>query len=220
MSSGMAADPASGADTARRRRVPRGEIQRRAILDAFDELLGRAPTVEITVKDITETAGIKRPNFYFYFQSKDEVLAELVGEAWAEWDEAIGGYHRRAGETYGAYFDRLFRISHTVWVPRGRALVAGLQAIAHDENLRTRWAELDAVLYDQLTAQMDRDAQAGLITPVSADHRGLVMTVTDMITHAFYKDRRLGSPPEDSARMLDSLKAVWLAAWGAEESTV
>src|SRR5699024_7522324 len=62
----------------RRRRVPRGEIQRQSILDALERLLGEIPVMEISVKDITEAAGIKRPNFYFYFESKDEVLSELV----------------------------------------------------------------------------------------------------------------------------------------------
>ncbi|GLB63572.1 TetR family transcriptional regulator [Dietzia sp. NCCP-2495] len=216
MSTGIS-ESASDVQSGRRRRIPRGEIQRQAILDAFESLLGEMSAVEITVKDITDAAGIKRPNFYFYFESKDEILAELVGEAWKAWDEAIGSYHRHAGETHADYFDRLFRVSHTVWVPRGRALVAGFQATAYDEKLRARWAELDEELYSQLADQMTRDAEAGLIAPPSDDHYRLVVTVTDMITYAFYRDRRLECTPEESARMLDSLKAVWLRAWGATD---
>lgn len=215
MSSGIPAVAASGVDSGRRRRVPRGEIQRQVILDAFESLLGEMSAIEITVKDITDAAGIKRPNFYFYFESKDEVLAELVGQAWKAWDDAIGSYHRRAGESHADYFDRMFRVSHTVWVARGRALVAGIQATSYDEKLKARWAELDAELYDQLAAQMGRDAEAGLIAPASDDHHRLVETLTDMITFAFYKDRRLECPPDESAAMLDSLKAIWLGAWGA-----
>ena len=214
MNSGTSA-AAAPAGSGRRRRVPRGEIQRRLILDTFDALLEEMSSFEITVKDITDAAGIKRPNFYFYFESKDEVLAELVGEAWVAWDAAIGSYHRHAGESHSDYFDRLFRVSHTFWVERGRALVAGIRAIGHDATLRARWKALDDELYAQLAAQMKRDAEAGLITPASDDHLRLTETLTDMITYAFYKDRRLQCSAEESARMLDSLKAIWVGAWGA-----
>lgn len=215
MDSQTTTEAATTVDNVRRRRVPRGQIQRQAILDAYESLLGEMSTIAITVKDITDAAGIKRPNFYFYFESKDEVLAELVGEAWNAWDKATGSYYRRAGESHDDYFDRLFRVSHTVWVERGRVLVAGIQAISYDEKLGARWADLDAELYAQLAAQMGRDVEAGLITPASDDHLGLMETLTDMITFAFYKDRRLQCTEEESARMLDSLKVIWVGAWGA-----
>lgn len=198
-----------------RRRVPRGEIQRQAILDALESLLGEMPVQEITVKDITEAAGIKRPNFYFYFESKDEVMFELVALAWKAWDEATGSYHRRAGESHASYFDRLFAVSHSVWTQRGRVIVAGLQATAYDLTLREGWGKLDSELYAQLADQMTRDTDAGLITPVSDDHLRLTTTLTDMITGAFYKDRLSNPSKAESERMLASLKAVWLAAWGA-----
>lgn len=217
MDSGTSSVATTEVDEGRRRRVPRGEVQRQLILDAFEQLLGEMSAMEIAVKDITETAGIKRPNFYFYFESKDEVLAELVGQAWAAWDKAIGSYYRRAGESQSDYFERLFYVSHTVWVKFGRVLVAGIQAVGYDAKLAARWAALDAELYAQLTAQMTRDAEAGLIAPASDDHTNLVTTLTDMITFAFYKDRRLLSSPEESARMLASLKAIWVGAWGAPD---
>ncbi|HJC61029.1 MAG TPA: TetR/AcrR family transcriptional regulator [Candidatus Dietzia intestinigallinarum] len=145
----------------RRRRVPRGEIQRQSILDALERLLGEIPVMEISVKDITEAAGIKRPNFYFYFESKDEVLSELVSTVWREWDEAIGSYHRLAGESHADYFDRLFVVSHSVWVRRSRVIVAGLQATGYDRTLRAKWDALDDELNRQLAEQMDRDVAAG-----------------------------------------------------------
>lgn len=198
----------------RRRRVPRGEIQRQSILDALERLLGEIPVMEISVKDITEAAGIKRPNFYFYFESKDEVLSELVSTVWREWDEAIGSYHRLAGESHADYFDRLFVVSHSVWVRRSRVIVAGLQATGYDRTLRAKWDALDDELNRQLAEQMDRDVAAGLISPVSDDHLRLITSVTDMITAVFYKDRRREPSSAESQRTLDSLRAVWVASWG------
>ncbi|MBS9372075.1 TetR/AcrR family transcriptional regulator [Rhodococcus sp. B50] len=208
-------DPESG----RRRRIPRGEIQRQSILDAFERCLREMPAVDISVKDITEAAGIKRPNFYFYFESKDEVLGELVGRAWDDWADSIGGYHRRAGESHADYFDRLFGTSYRAWVKRDRVMVAGMQAVNYDDKLRARWTSLVTDLNSQLAAQMSRDADAGEITPLSDDHEGLVTTLTDMLVMAFFKDRSLRPPGAESTRMLTSVKTIWLGTWGAPNSS-
>ncbi|MXQ76509.1 TetR family transcriptional regulator [Rhodococcus rhodochrous] len=202
-------------DVGRRRRIPRGEVQRQSILDAFERCLREMSAVDISVKDITEAAGIKRPNFYFYFESKDEVLGELVGRAWDDWSDSIGGYHRRAGESHADYFDRLFGTSYRAWVERDRVMVAGLQAVNYDDKLRARWTSLVTDLNDQLAAQMSRDADAGEITPLSDDHAGLVTTLTDMIVMAFFKDRSLRPSEAESRRMLVNVKTIWLGTWGA-----
>lgn len=174
------------------------------------------PALEISVKDITEAAGIKRPNFYFYFESKDDVLGELVGRAWDAWVETVGSYHRRAGESHADYFDRLFGQSYAAWVEHGRVMVAGVQATGYDDKVRSRWTELVSGLNSRLAEQMGRDAEAGLIAPLSDDHGALVERLTDMIVMAFYKDRSLAPSADESARMLESVKAIWLGAWGAD----
>lgn len=189
------------------------------ILDAFEGLLREMPAPEISVKDITEAAGIKRPNFYFYFESKDAVLGELVGAAWDHWARTIGSYYRRAGESHAVYFDRLFGASYAEWVVHGQVMVAGLFATGYDDGLRSRWTELVTDLNAHLAAQMGRDAEAGLITPVSDDHGALIQTLTDMIVMAFYKDRSLKPAEAESARMLTGVKAIWLGAWGASGDT-
>ncbi|MFF0239445.1 TetR/AcrR family transcriptional regulator [Rhodococcus pyridinivorans] len=146
--------------------------------------------MDISVKDITEAAGIKRPNFYFYFESKDEVLGELVGRAWDDWADRIGGYHRRADESHADNFDRLFGTSYRAWVERDRVMVAGLQAVNYDDKLDARWMSLVTDLDGQLAAQMSRDSDAGAITSLSDDHDGLVTTLTDMIVMAFSRTDR------------------------------
>ena len=198
-----------------RRRVPKGAIQRRAILDGFERLLEQMPVSDISVKDITEAAGIKRPNFYFYFESKAEVLGELVGQAWDDWIEIVGSYHRRAGESHSDYFDRLFGQSYAAWMEHDQVMVAGVQATAYDDKVRSRWTELVTGLNSHLSDQMKQDAEAGLIAPLLNDYQALVERLTDMIVMAFYQDRSDKPAKAESARMLASIKAIWLGAWGA-----
>lgn len=214
---GPSATEASDAIGGRRRRIPRGEVQRQVILDGFESLLGRMPVADISVKDITDAAGIKRPNFYFYFESKSDVLGELVGGAWDDWAETIGSYHRRAGESHSGYFDRLFGQSYTAWVEHDQVMVAGVQATGYDDKVRSRWTELVDGLNSHLSEQMGRDAEAGLINPVSDDYTAIVERLTDMIVMAFYQDRSLKPAEAESARMLAAVKAISLGAWGVTQ---
>ena len=216
MVSGPSPTPASDAVDGRRRRVPKGEVQRQVILDGFEGLLEQMPASDISVKDITEAAGIKRPNFYFYFESKNEVLGELVGRAWDAWIDTVGSYHRRAGESHSDYFDRLFGQSYAAWVEHDQVMVAGVQATGYDDE-RSRWTELVTGLNAHLSEQMGQDSEAGLIAPLSDDHGAIVDRLTDMIVMAFYQDRSLKPAEAESARMLASLKAIWLGAWGVAE---
>ncbi|MDV8001388.1 hypothetical protein [Rhodococcus sp. IEGM 1408] len=105
--------------------------------------------------------------------------------------------------------------SYAAWVLLGRVMVAGIFATGYDDKLRSRWTALVTDLNRHLAAQMGRDAEAGLIIPLSDDHGALIETLTDMIVMAFYKDRSLPLAEAESARMLTFVKAIWLEAWGA-----
>lgn len=96
-----------------------------------------------------------------------------------------------------------------------QVMVAGVQATGYDDEVRARWTDLVTGLNRTLSEQMARDARAGLIAPSSDDHGAIVERLTDMIVMAFYKDRSLTPPRPESERMLESLKAIWLGAWGA-----
>jgi AcrR family transcriptional regulator len=59
-------------------KTDRGERTRRRILDAAQREIGRRGFVEASISSITAEAGVGQGTFYLYFQSKEEVLRELV----------------------------------------------------------------------------------------------------------------------------------------------
>ncbi|HEY1325053.1 MAG TPA: helix-turn-helix domain-containing protein, partial [Streptosporangiaceae bacterium] len=61
---------------------------REAILDAARDLLAERRFDQISVADILTAADVARGSFYFYFESKHDVLAELVRRAVAAGHEA------------------------------------------------------------------------------------------------------------------------------------
>lgn len=75
MVNGQAADEKQRGPTLRRR----GDKQRQAILQAVRELLEERPFAELSVATISNRAGVARSGFYFYFDSKYSVLAQLAG---------------------------------------------------------------------------------------------------------------------------------------------
>lgn len=59
----------------------RGDARRRQLLDAVRALLAEGRKFEaLGVLDFTRKAGISRPTFYFYFESKYEALGALIEE--------------------------------------------------------------------------------------------------------------------------------------------
>lgn len=70
---------------AKRRDAPsKGDQRTQAILDAAEVLLERERAEPMTVESIAKGAGILRGSLYFYFGSKQEVLAALVARTVAQ----------------------------------------------------------------------------------------------------------------------------------------
>ncbi|MDT5225801.1 MAG: hypothetical protein QOG19_3208, partial [Mycobacterium sp.] len=65
----------------------RGDKHRQAILAAVRELLQERPFSELSVSTISLRAGVARSGFYFYFDSKYSVLAQILAEAAEELEE-------------------------------------------------------------------------------------------------------------------------------------
>src|ERR1700729_1909618 len=67
-----AAEPVSGDDQSG---------LRESVLAATERLLAEGSFADLAVSEILTAAGVSRGSFYFYFDSKHDVLAELVRRA-------------------------------------------------------------------------------------------------------------------------------------------
>ena len=52
----------------------------RLLMDSFKKLVLKVPVEKITIKEITDEAGVIRPTFYNHFQDKYEVIERIVKE--------------------------------------------------------------------------------------------------------------------------------------------
>jgi TetR/AcrR family transcriptional regulator, ethionamide resistance regulator len=78
----------------RMREAPRraGDVNEAALLDAARDLVLSGEFHDTPIGQIAQRAGISRQGFYFYFKSKEELLAQLVTEtlyAGQHWRETL-----------------------------------------------------------------------------------------------------------------------------------
>lgn len=106
------------------------------ISDALTELMRKKPFNEITVKDITDKAGVARLTFYRHFETKEEVLNYRFQELFSEYLSTIEN-------TEAKNLLEALTICFTYWKKNTR------QIVALKEN------GLDALLYAPFSKYLD-----------------------------------------------------------------
>ena len=198
----------------------KGERQRRALLDGFAELLATRPMEEINVLEIAREAGVGRSAFYAYFDSKYAALAVLTSEAWSIYADQDEIFVRREGEQPMMFLERTGNAGFQVWRDHAAVLVASIQAIPFDTQIAAMWESWNNRLVAALTEQVEDDLSGGLAHPVTQDVTRLIRDLNQMSQHAFYLNRARGDDEAETQRMVESLRAIWLAAaWGITAPT-
>src|ERR1700752_607467 len=129
---GMSAESAPSAG-----RRSRGDRQREAIVTAVRELLEERSFEELSVSAISERAGITRSGFYFYFESKYDVLALIFDEATQELEELTHYFAPRgAHETPAAFAKRMVGSAAAVYAHNDPIMAACLEARNTDAKIR------------------------------------------------------------------------------------
>ena len=204
-----------------RRSAPGGPADlREAILAATARLLADRPFGELAVSDILTAAGVSRGSFYFYFDSKHDVLAELVRRAVARghaaaapWLAGPGGPADpadalRTGITAGA---ELWRQS----APVLRAIVENWRT---DPRLEALWTEQMQTFTDATVAQIDADPRARQRL-AGQDIPALASALTWLGERLYYL-AATGAPPfDDQDTLVATLLHIWTTALYEDTST-
>lgn len=198
-----------------RRPPSRGERQRGRIIEAVVDLLGSVPIADLSVMRIAEHAGVTRPAFYFYFESKYAVVAAALDEAWAELDAATDELTRYEFEEPPAVFSRrMIGQAIDVWQRYMPLMNACMQARESDPQLAEMWTRLLGNLSGKLAAFIDRLRESGQTTPVIDDTQALTHALVGMTVWALH-EHHLRTESIDLDRVMAAIRAIWLAAaWG------
>ena len=192
-----------------RRAAPGRDDLRETILAATVNLLADRHFSDLAVSDILTAAGVSRGSFYFYFDSKHAVLAELVRRAVAQGHAAAAPWLAhpadptaalRAGITAGA---RLWQAS----APVLRAIVENWRT---DPRLTTVWLEQMQTFTDATVAQITADPRAR--HALSGQDIPAIAASLTWLGERLYYLAAIKTPPFDSQdTLISTLLHIWTA---------
>jgi AcrR family transcriptional regulator len=210
-----AVDPQPGGPVTRRR----GDKHRQAIMQAVRELLQEKPFAELSVSTISVRAGVARSGFYFYFDSKYAVLAQILAEAVEELEELTQYFApRQPGESPEQFAKRMVRSAAAVYAHNDPVMTACNAARHTDIEIGEILEQQFEVVLGQIVDVVDAEMKAGTANPISDDIPALVRSLagTTALT--------LGGEPilvggqalqGDVERRVRVLEQLWLnSLWG------
>jgi AcrR family transcriptional regulator len=213
--SSNAADAEPGEPAIRRR----GDKHRLAIMQAVRDLLEEKPFAELSVSSISQRAGVARSGFYFYFDSKYAVLAQIVAEAAEELEELTQYFApRQPGESPEQFAKRMVRSAAAVYAHNDPVMTACTVARHTDAEIRDIVERQFEVVLGEIAAIVDAEMKAGTANPISDDIPTLVRTLAGatalMLTGDQIMVGRQGLQ-DDVERRVRVLEQLWLnSLWG------
>ncbi len=210
----MTAQPEPAPDSPVRR--SRGDRQRDAIVAAVRALLEEKPFADLSVSMISERAGVARSGFYFYFDTKYAVLAQILDEATQELEELTHHFAPRGpGETPAAFAKRMVGSAALTFAHNDPVMSACYAARATDAEIRRIQDEQMLTVIKQIIAVVENEMAAGTAQPISDDIPTLIRTLGATTVMAFSGDLPFSGPGEDRDRIVGVLEKLWLhGLWG------
>ncbi|HYB35663.1 MAG TPA: TetR/AcrR family transcriptional regulator [Mycobacterium sp.] len=197
-------------------RRSRGDRQRDAIVTAVRELLEEKPFAELSVSTISDRAGVARSGFYFYFDSKYSVLAQILAEATDELEELTRYFAPRgANESPAAFAKRMVGSAAAVYAHNDPVMSACTVARHTDAEIREILDhQVDRVI-NQIIGIVEDEIKAGTARPISDDIPALVRTLAATTALMLSGDTTFLGPDGDVERGVRVLEQLWLnALWG------
>jgi AcrR family transcriptional regulator len=213
---GEAAAPSVSRRARRMRQAPRraGNRNEAALLEVARELLLKGEFQQTPIREIAQQAGISRQSFYFYYQSKEELLAQLVTETiyraqwWregfsdADWSDPAGAIRR------------VIAASVDNWREQREVLGAASEMAPRAPVILDHWREVaeDSAdfLADKLCAATRIDA---LRDRTEAWHT--LMVLTWMLERNCYMQMMHGTDESDAA-LSERISAIYIRTFGLE----
>jgi AcrR family transcriptional regulator len=199
----------------------RGDRQRQAIVQAVRELLEEKPFAQLSVSTISDRAGVARSGFYFYFDSKYSVLAQILAEATQELEELTQYFAPRGrDESPSAFAKRMVGSAAVVYAHNDPVMSACNAARSTDAEIRDLLdQQVDGVI-EQIIGIVEDEVRAGTAHPISDDIPALVRMLAATTALMLSGDTTFLGADGDVQRGVRVLEALWRnALWGGSADT-
>jgi AcrR family transcriptional regulator len=136
----------------------KGENNRTRIIEAADQLFYKHGYNQTSFSDIADITGIPRGNFYYYFKTKDDILAAVVETRVKQYQEALASCDTasdKPGERLHAFIDMMAGSVDSL-VDTGCPIGSLCVELAKDtEALQSKSREVFVLLRDWMSRQFE-----------------------------------------------------------------
>ena len=188
-----------------------GDDRERAILATAERLLQERPLADFSVDDLAKGAGISRPTFYFYFQSKTAVLLSLLDQmntkAYAALSSLRGKQSGDRAALWRARIEAFFEVSGS----HRAVAVAGAAAKATNPEVRKLWSTLMQrwIAFTTVAIEAERERGAAPDTIPAEDLSIALNMLSERIMTATFTAEETAIPED---RVIDTLVHIWMAS--------
>ncbi|MGO1410168.1 TetR/AcrR family transcriptional regulator [Microbacterium sp. JB110] len=187
----------------------KGELRERAILDEAEKQLREAGPDAMTVESIANAAGINRATLYFYFRSKNDVLAALIQRVVNELTSGVATSDRATGSAGAVAITEAIRRTALLWRTHGAVLRAAADLTPSVETVADLW--------NQARTEIEHSSLAIVSSETANDdeleHRlpAVIRALVAMTEREFYTTFARDEDPHQS---VDALSLIWTRALG------
>jgi AcrR family transcriptional regulator len=187
----------------RRARPRKGDLKEEAILATCERLLGEKPLAEIGVDELAAGAGISRPSFYFYFESKNAVLGALVQRLADSLYAEAASWLARTDEDPEVTISRSIDAAADQWREHGPVLRAAVEAWGTIPELQAFWEDIIQRFVDQSAARIAEERVS------EAEAERLAKALIWMNERCFYMSSLGAGPSLTDEELVPTLTAIW-----------
>jgi AcrR family transcriptional regulator len=205
------APPKKSTERGRRAKRPTGDEREQLIRETLESLLEKQSFHEVSIDDLAKGAGISRPTFYFYFESKEAVLLSLLDEIVGQAD-AVSDAAQSVLEQDPARFlhDSLSAYLHYFGAHRAVA-VAGHEAGATSDEVRSLWNKVRDRWINSATSSIEAERARGA-APDGLAARDLAIALIAMNEGVLFSAFAGEQPAVSEETVIDVLSEIWLKA--------
>ena len=203
--------PTKAPERGRRAKRPTGDEREQLIRETLESLLETKNFHEISIDDLAKGAGISRPTFYFYFESKEAVLLSLLDAIVSQADAASDAAQAVLEQDPARFLrDSLSAYFHYFGAHRAVS-VAGSEAGAGNAQVRTLWNQVRERWVGAAASAIEAERARGT-APDGLPARDLAVALIAMNEGVLFSAFAGEQPAINEDSVVDVLTDVWLNA--------
>lgn len=207
----VVAPPVKSPARGRRAKRPTGDEREQLIRETLEALLAEKRFHEISIDDLARGAGISRPTFYFYFESKEAVLLALLDEISNQADAGSDAAQELIDQDPARFLrDALAAYVHTFGDHRAVS-VAGTEAGQINPEVRGVWNQVRERWVQTAASAIEAERARGA-APEGIPARDLAIALLNMNEGVLFSAFSGEQPAVALDDALDVITDIWLKA--------